>query len=239
MRFLTYLDSRQSTGSSPATCSFNLNQTILGGTQVRVVSFVFANSLYNVVSGLNTLIFDTVTITVSPAFWTFADLLANINAQLMATPAFVAKLGGNPAAITLSAANTALFTIGTNGLIGGSMYPSFFFPAGSTHTANFETGIFLSSPMCVALTSPALQGPDRFITTYPTPVSSPFYLQHVVSGWGEMESSASSLQLQYAIPLGHTSINNLQIQLTDPNTNRVLSEISQWSLILEVSTSSR
>lgn len=235
MRYLVYLDSRQSTGTNPATCNFNLNQTIIGGDRVRVVSFTYANTLFNVVAGLNTLAFDTVTISVPPGFYTFADFTANINAQLMATPAFVANLGGNPAAVTLSAQNNAVWTIGTNQMLGGGLYPSFLLQSGSTFTGNFQTAIFLAAPLGVALTCPALVGPDRFITCYPTQISSPFYVAHVTSAFGTMEPSQPSLQLQYSIPLGRTSINTMQIQLTDPNTARVLTEISQWSILLEIS----
>jgi hypothetical protein len=235
MRYLTFLDSRQSTGTNPATCNYNLNQTILGGTQVRVLSFTYANTLHNVISGLNSLVFNTVTITVEPGFYTFADFITNINDQLMADAGFAANLGANPAAVTLSAQNTALWTIGTNGLLGGGLYPTFLLQSGDNYTGDFETSIFLAAPMAVALTCPALQGPDRFITSYPVQISSPFYVQHVSSAFGEMEPSAPSLQAQYASPLGQTSINTMQIQLTDPATGRVLTEVSQWSILLEIS----
>lgn len=239
MRYLVYLDSRQSTGSNAATCNFNLNQTILGGTQVRVLSFTYGNTLRNVISGLNSLVFNSVTITVEPGFYNFADFITNINDQLMADAAFVANLGGNPAAVTLGPQNTALWTIGTNGLLGGGLYPTLLLNVGDTYTADFETGLFLAAPMAVALTCPALQGPDRFITSYPVQVSSPFYVQHVASAFGEMEPSAASLEARYAQPLGQTSINTLQVQLTDPATSRVLTEISQWSILLEISAYAR
>ena len=237
MKYSVYLDSRQSSGARPSCCSFNLNQTICGAVSCTVSSFVFANNLHNVVSGLNTLVFGTTTITVTPGFWSFADLIDDINAQLLATPAFVTLMGGAPGAVALDSQDNAVWTIGTNVLSSGGLYQTFVLTTGTSYTGNFQTLIFLASPQAISLQSSTLQGPERFVTSYSTPITQPFLITHINSGFGEMDGGA--LQVPYTIQLGQTNFNQLQIMLFDPNTNRELTEISQWSILLEIMTMQR
>lgn len=234
MRFLVYLDSRRSTGARPSNCFFQLNQPIIGGTQSRLVSFVFSNSLFNVTSENNTLVFSTTTVVIPSGHYSFSQLVTYLDTQLLATPAFVALMGGAPNAVVLSASNTALWTIGTNVLQGGTFYPNLVLQAGTTATGNFETLLFLASPMAIALNSPSIQGPSRFVNSVPQAITSPFYVANVESSFGEMESSSPSLQLQWVCPLSHANVQGLNVVVTDPENGRELTELSHWSALLEI-----
>ena len=78
MRYLVYLDSRNSLGPRPSLCQFNLNQQIVNAKEVRVVSFVFANTFYNVNETNNRIVFDSFTLVVPPGFYTTAQLFNSI-----------------------------------------------------------------------------------------------------------------------------------------------------------------
>ena len=87
-----------------------------------MLSFSFGNTLFNVVAGENTLVFDTVTVTVPEGYYPFAAFVTYVNTELMADVAFVANLGGNPTAVVLSGSgDEADWTIGTNVLQGGEL----------------------------------------------------------------------------------------------------------------------
>ena len=234
MKYLVYLDSRQSMLDQPSRCRFSLNQTIIGAKQYRVLSFTFANTLYNVPAGANQLVFNTVTVSLNPAFYTYSDLITAINAQLMASTGFKANLpNGTTAAVTLNANNTANWTIGTNVLQSGGLYPTFQLLPRVSYTANFTTLIFIAGPMAVALNSGALSGLDRYVTAG-VPISQPFYIQQITSGYGQMESSEPALTLGYTGALSNQNIDTISVQLYDPQSWRELTEMSQWSILLEI-----
>lgn len=237
MRFLIYLDSRQSTGNRPSNCFFNLNQPVINGSQARLVSFVFANSLFNVTENNNTLVFSTTTVNLPAGYYTFSQFVGAINTQLLAAPAFVALMGGAPNAVVLGPNNTATWTIGTNILQSGSLYSNLVLQRAATATGNFATLLFLAQPMAIALNSPSIQGPSRFVNTHPLAVTSPFYVAHIESGFGEIESSSPSLQLQWVTPLSHANIQGFNVVLTDPQNERELTEMSHWSALLEITAS--
>ena len=236
MKYQVYLDSRSSSGPRPSTAVFQLNQTIINAIQVKVLSFTFANTLFNVVSPFNTLVFSGgFTITVTPGFYDFADFINGINTQMLANAAFVTALGGNPNGITLGAQNNAIWTLGTNVLLGGGLYNTFLLQAGN-YTSNFTTTIFLAAPQAIALTSPALQGAQRFAVTYGVPISTPFFVQHIESGFGDMEPSNSAIELGWKVELSHNNIGEITVLLTDPQNSRELTELSMWSILLEITS---
>lgn len=239
MRYLLYLDSRQSTGPRTSSCSFYLNQQLVNATALKVISFSFANTLYNVTTLNNTLVFDTLTdtlnVTLDPGFYSFSDLITAINTACLASSPFVSNLGGAPNAVVLNSALQAVWTIGSNILQSGSLYANFLLQPG-TYTGNFTTTIFLASPLAIALQSNALSGPSRFVTCYPQPTTSYFYCQAIQSGYGDVEPANSSIQQRWEIPLSHNNLNTVDVSLFDPATNRELTEMSQWSLILEIDT---
>ena len=238
MRYLVYLDSRASTGQRPSNCFFSLNQPIVNGSRVRVVSFSFANTLFNVDSSNNTLVFSTFTLTIPVGNYTMQNLVDVINQGCLANSAFTGVAPNPPAVPCIQwheITQTVQFTIGSNVLYPSSAFAIFQLDPNNAagYFENFSCNIFLASPWAIALNSPSLVGNEtRFVSC--NRISTPFYVQHIESGWGEVETANNSLQMNYSATLSHANINQLNVVVTDPYSNRELEEISAWSCLLEI-----
>lgn len=237
MKYLVYLDSRASIGPRPSNCSFNLNQPIVNGSRVRVVSFSFANTLYNVDSSNNTLTFSTFTLTIPVGYYTAQNLVDYINTACLANGAFAGATPNPPSSPCITwDTQTVQFAIGSNILYPCSAFAIFQLdPTNSGgYMENFHCNMFLASPWAIALNSPSLVGNEtRFISC--NRITSPFYVQHIESGFGEIETANNSLQMNYSATLSHANISQLGVIVSDPYSNRELEEISAWSCILEIS----
>ena len=235
MKYLVHLASTQSVGVRPSSAQYILNNQIINATQLRVVSFSYANNFWNVVDGANTLVFNSGVVTVPSGYYTFVDLIHYINQSLLTLPAFLANFISLNA-VVLTNQNAAAWTIGSNVLQGGGLYPVFLLARGQQYSGNFETPIWLSSPLAIALNSASFQGANRFVTTAPLPTSSPFYVEQVTSAYGEVSSSEASIDLGWKTPLGHENLSLITIVVTDVTTGRELTEMSHYSLLLEITT---
>lgn len=237
MKYLVYLDSRNSTGPRPSSCVFNLNQAIVNASSCRVVSFVFENTLYNVDPSNNTLVFNSGTFVIPVGYYTAQQLIDYICAATMAWTPFSGNEGGsplNPPLVWNANSCTVDWHIGNgNILLPCSVYSIFLLDPNQTYTNDFTTSLFLGSPWALALNSPSLAGNNRFVSSVPNQPSSPFYVHHIQSGHGEIESSEPSIALQYSTPLSHANIQQLFVTITDPYSSRELTEIGAWSCLLE------
>ena len=233
MRYLVYLDSRNSTGPRPSLCQFNLNQQIVNAKQVRVVSFVFANTFYNVNETNNQIVFDSFTLVIPVGHYTTSQLLNYITTSCQANPAFTSVVPPpqNPCVTLDPDGQTLIWQIGGQTLQYNTLFTTD--PNRLLH-GTFFTGIFLGSPWAIALNSPALQGSTRFVSSVPNRISAPFYVQHIQSAYGQIESSETSIDMQWATPLSHANLQVLEVTLTDPYLNRELTEAGAWSALLEV-----
>ena len=90
--------------------------------------------------------------------------------------------------------------------------------------------------MALSLHSMALQGTNRFVSCEPIRQSQPFHLEHVNCGYGQMQDAASSLALQYQTDLSFSNLSVLDVAVYDPQTGREVTELSQWSMFLEILT---
>ena len=233
MRYLVYLDSRNSYGPRPSYCQFNLNQQMVNAKEVRVVSFVFANTFYNVNETNNQIVFDSFTLVIPPGFYTTSQLLNYITTSCQANPAFTSVVPPpqNPCVTLDPDGQTLIWQIGGQTLQYNTLFTTD--PNRLLH-GTFFTGIFLGSPWAIALNSPALQGSTRFVSSVPNRISAPFYVQHIQSAYGQIESSDTSIDMQWATPLSHANLQVLEVTLTDPYLNRELTEAGAWSALLEV-----
>lgn len=233
MKFLVYLDSRNSTGPRASSCRFELNQPIVNGSQVRVVSFVFANTLFNVTSDNNTLIFSSFTMTIPVGRYSATQLVDYINTTCNATPAFTTghAVPPDPVPLTIVAGQVS-WKIGDNVLQPCSALT--IFCVSGYFTGNFSTNIFLANPWALSLHSPSLVGTTRFVCANPNRITAPFYVHQIQSAFGDVESSESSIALQYSTPLSHANLQQLDVLVLDPFSNRELVELSSWSCLLEV-----
>ena len=148
MKYTVYLDSSQSTGVRPSQAQFQLNQPLIGCTKISVLAFTFGNNLYNIVAPYNTLTFNSVTITVPPGYYTFADFISYINTALMASAPFLANLTVETKAVALTSVNQASWTIGANIMTNSPLYDVFSLYAGYNYTGNFQSSIYFSPAKC-------------------------------------------------------------------------------------------
>lgn len=236
MKFFVYLDSTQSTGTRPSSSLFNLNQPIVSMMQMKVKSFTFGNTLHNVVSPYNTLVFNSTSLTLPEGYYTFSELIDYINTALMANVLFTANLTVETHAVVLDSENSAVWTIGSNILqITSGMYKTFVLNPYRTYTGNFQSNIFLAQPMAIALTSQALQGSaSRFITTADQRITNPFFICPVTDPFGSIQSP--QFDLDFTLAFSNNSLNQFDLVLFDPATGRELVEVGHWSLILEIIT---
>ena len=235
MRYNVYLDSTQSMGTSPSQCKFELYQQIVGAYRLKVKSFTFGNNLHNMNSTNNTLIFEDTSLTVPANFYTFGQLITCINNALMADLLFTANLTTEPNAVVLNADGiSATWTIGSNVLLSTSkLYDTFVLNEYLNYTGNFQSSIFLSQPMCIALFCSNLQG-TRFVTVDNVDQKGYFYVAPIQSGFGEMEPPA--YDVDWTTQFSNNNISQLNIEIYDPSNNFLLTEIAHWALILEIET---
>ena len=105
MKYCVYLDSTQSTGTRPSNSTYNLNQSVIGMQSLKVKSFTFANTLYNISSSNKQLNFDSTLLTIPEAFYTFSQLIKYIDDALMNSIAFTSNLTTEMHAVVLNADN--------------------------------------------------------------------------------------------------------------------------------------
>ena len=232
MKYILYLDSLQSTGARASASVFHLNQQILNAMQVKVLAFTFGNTLHNIVASSNTLIFDTVTVTVPPANYTFAELLTYLNTTLMANVAFAAKMVALQA-LQLDTENNVLWTIGLNILQGGTLLSVFGIT--ETKTGSFQSFLYLARPSSIAISCNAFHGGnDRFVTTKDNSIQNVFYVGQIQSGFGEEEPP--NYDYQFTTQLSRSNLSQIELSIFNPCDSRELTELTHFSLTLELLT---
>ena len=236
MKYCVYLDSTQSTGTRPSSSTYNLNQSVIGMQSLKVKSFTFANTLYNISSSNKQLNFNRTLLTIPEAFYTFSQFIEYIDDALMNSIAFTSNLTTEMHAVVLNADNSLTWTIGNNILLRTStMYDNFSLNQYVTYTGNFSSSLFLAQPLAIALQSNALQGSAmRFVTSANISITQPFWIVPVTSGNGEMQDPAYDLDIQ--IQCSNINLSQFDVLLYNPSDNRELEEINHWCMILEITT---
>ena len=236
MKYCVYLDSTQSTGTRPSSSTYNLNQSVIGMQSLKVKSFTFANTLYNISSSNKQLNFSSTLLTIPEAFYTFSQLIKYIDDALMNSIAFTSNLTTEMHAVVLNADNSLTWTIGNNILLKTStMYDNFLLNQYITYTGNFLSSLFLAQPLAIALQSNALQGSAmRFVTSANIAITQAFWIVPVTSGNGEMQDPAYDLDIQ--IQCSNINLSQFDVLLYNPSDNRELKEINHWCMILEITT---
>jgi len=219
------LDSRsRNARSSTSRASYTLNQAIHNVVSVKVRHISFANTLFNVVTGHNDFHIAGVTSTLAPGFYSSVDFMAWLTGLANVT----AVLNTSNNVITWT-------TVGAIDLTLTTMRETLGLQQGVLYMGGFTTTLFLASPLNVSFCSPQLgtahttvfSGRSRLIT-------SSFVTVPVTSGFGEMcFYSPSTL---YPFSAGGTILSNIDIDIRDSLDGRDLTEISHYSVELEVTT---
>ncbi len=220
--FQLILDSRTRTSNNAYDACFQLSKPISRVHSVRVKFAQFANTLYNVAPGENMIVLSTgVSLIMPPGFYTqteFITLLQTICSVTYNT----GKLSWTLGAVSIVVADTTMREV-----LG--LTPN------TTYTGTFNSRLYLASPMnldfsCSEITDTqgyiVYSGRERAMN------NQPFLSIPVTEGYGSM--CFYSPHNMYDIKMGNGSLSQLDFLLCDSNSGRVLTELSHWSMLLEV-----
>jgi hypothetical protein len=224
--FVVLLDSRsRDDGSSIYAPTFHLTKPICNVSHVRVKCVQFANTLFNVREGHNTIgLVGGVLGIVQPGYYTPSELTTVINGlSIGVTLAYDGSmLQWNVGTGTIDVTNSTLRT-------------TLELQHGQTYTGTFQTRLFLASPMNVDFICSELQtsyysysGRERATNTQPL-VSVP-----VLSGHGSMSFFLPTTLTP--LDTGGLSFAQLSFLLCDSWTGEPLTDIGHWSMQIECFT---
>ena len=220
--FQLILDSRTRTSNNVYNATFQLTKPISRVKTVRVKHVQFANTLYNVADGENTLVLSTGTLTMPPGFYTpteFVTLLQTICSVTYNSGRLTWALG----AVSIVVAATTMREI-----LGLTQ--------NSTYTNTFTTQLYLASPMNTDFISSQITDTQGYIVysgrDRPRANNQPFFIAPVTEGNGKM--CMYSPYNMHDIQIGNGSLSQLDFLICDNNSGRVLTELSHWSMLLEV-----
>ena len=219
--FQLILDSRTRTSNNVYNATFQLTKPISRVNKVRVKHVQFANTLYNIGDGENTLVLSTGTLIIPPGFYTPTELVALLQAICVVTYN-AGKLNWTLGAVSITTQSTTMREI-----LGLTL--------NTTYTGTFITQLYLASPMNIDFISSQItdtngyivySGRDRTMNTQP------FFICPVTEGYGNM--CVYSPYNMHDIQIGNGSLSQLDFLICDNNSGRVLKELSHWSILLEV-----
>ena len=222
--FRVLIDSRtRLPGTTHANAIFSLSRAISNVSQVRCRNFVFTNSLFNVAEGNDTLVLSSGTFTATHAFWSPADLVTAING---------AAIG---CTLTLNlTTNVISWACGANtiNVDDTTLKEALGLQENQTYTGNFDTQLFLASPINVDVICPQLQSGRVVYSSNQRREDTPIISVPVTAGFGAMVLYEPASLPSWHV--GGSTIGMLNFNITDSWTGRELSELGPWSLQLEI-----
>ena len=225
-----YIDSRSRATGTPANASFILSRGLHGLSQIHIRSFSFSNMIYNIDEFNNKLMVasntTTITIILPPKFYTTSEFVTALNQQILLlhmTEGTMVTLQNNTLTWTLQFGYR---------LLGGSMSDviGMFLPSLS---GTFETTLTLSSPQAISVVCREVQSQAENITVQKNLIGfTPLLITSLDKGYGMLE--VYEPQTRYIENFSVRDTDRLSFLLCDPRTGRILSEITSWSLILQI-----
>lgn len=229
-----YIDCRSRDSGNPAYCQFILNRPLHDVKSIQIKSLSFANTIYNIDEYNNKLRFRDVMlgffieyeIVVPPGFYTPALFVETLNALMMAQR--------GDTSVTLKDQHTLTWSLSGYKMVGGSM-SDVIGQYQPTLSGQFSTPLNLSSPSAIAVICKEAQTSEQQIVTHQNGVGlTPMLLASLQRGYGHVE--VYEPQTPYREHFSIRTTDRLSFILQDPRTGRILSEITSWSLILEVTS---
>jgi hypothetical protein len=203
---------------------------IRGVSKFRVKYFSFCNQLYNIIAGSNnTLVAGGVSQgSIPQGYYTHATLVAAIDALV---PGILTAGPDGALNWTLGSASIDLTATTMRDVLGLS-------DRKRTYTGTFTTYASLATPQSVCLYSPQLTGPERERVVHAG------LMQHTLQSFlnvpvtaphGSVDTYMSDTESPVLLDKqGAAEISKLQILVVDPSTERELTEVGNWTLLLEL-----
>ena len=227
-RFLHVDSRRRNAKSTTSRAEFDMPVHIRGLHQFRVKYFSFCNQLYNIVTGSNDTLVTGSTSTIPQGYYTHAQLVAAIDALV---PGILTAGPGGALKWTLGAATIDVVNTTMRDVLGLS-------DRQNTFTGTFTTYANLATPQSVCLYSPQLVGPERERVVHAGLAQhtlQSFLNIPVTAPHGSVDTYMSDTESPILLDKqGHAELSKLQILVVDPSTERELTEIGNWSLLLEL-----
>ena len=235
-----YIDSRSRTTGIPATSNFILNRSLHSLSQIHIRSFSFSNVIYNIDEYNNQLMIsdghsNNATITIPPKFYTTSEFVTVLNRQILtfAYSQFPSSSGVVLGDMLIAKNNTLLWKLLTGyKLLGGSMTDviGMYQPI---LEGMFETPLTLSSPQAISIICKEVQSQSENINVQKNAIGfTPLLICSLEKGYGNLE--VYEPQTRYIENFSIRDTDRLSFILCDPRTGRILSEITSWSLILQI-----
>jgi hypothetical protein len=220
--FQLILDSRTRTSNNVYNATFQLTKPISRVQKVRVKHVQFANTLYNVADGENTLVLSTGTLVIPPGFYSPVELVALLQTICAVTynlGKLTWTLGTGVSIVTATTTMREILGLTLN----------------NTYTNTFTTQLYLASPMNMDFISSQITDSQNYVVysgRERTMNNQPFFITPVTEGFGKM--CIYSPYNMHDIQIGNGSLSQLDFLMCDSNSGRVLTELSHWSMLLEV-----
>jgi hypothetical protein len=148
--FQLILDSRTRTSNNVYNATFQLTKPISRVNKVRVKHVQFANTLYNIGDGENTLVLSTGTLIIPPGFYTPTELVALLHAICVVTYN-AGKLNWTlGAGVSITTQSTTMREI-----LGLTL--------NTTYTGTFITQLYLASPMNIDFISSQITDTNGYV----------------------------------------------------------------------------
>ena len=236
-----YIDSRSRASGIPASSQFVLNRSLHSLSQIMIRSFSFSNTIYNI-DDYNNKLFVTdggnsgAIIVLPPKFYTTGEFVQHLNTKIKEFVISVDGLGSIPLGtgdMLSSINNTLVWNLpGRYMLTGGSMsdvvgmYQPFL-------RGRFETPLTLSSPQAISVICREVQSSTENINVQKNNIGyTPLLICSLQKGYGSLE--VYEPQTPYAERFDIRDTDRLSFLLSDPRTGRIPTEITSWSLILQI-----
>lgn len=219
-----HIDSRNRiSGSTPSHAEFNLPEPIRGISRFRLKYLQFVNTFFNVTAESNTLaLLSGSVVTVDPGFYRATELVQALGVPVLGQDG---QLSWDLGTDVVDFANTTIHR--QLGLDPAKVY-----------TGSFVTTLQLAMPQSICLVSPHLIGPERQRVVYAGKAQSTlqsFVNIPVTAPYLSVETyrpeTESSLILDSN---GNGHFSRLQIGWFDPSSERELTELGEWTLLLEL-----
>jgi hypothetical protein len=218
------LDSRNRINSStPSNCIFKL-QNALNSSKFELITFSFANTLWNVTSSTNTLFIGGVlAATITPGYYSASSFVAALETQL---ETFFAGVG--PYVSLNTATNVLTWSLGVNQTITSSPMNRIL-GVYTTMTNSFTTSLFLVGCTNLNITCPQLSAfsYNGFPSTNRVSICVP-----VNSGYGDFQVWEPSRGACLEFSKVHSD--TLQITISDSHSDQDVN-IGEWSCTFVVS----
>ena len=231
-----YIDSRSRASGTPASSTFVLHLSLHSLSQIHIRSFSFSNVIYNIDEYNNQLMIsdghsNNATIILPPKFYTTNEFVIALNYQIRAFvlvqfPSFVGD------AVTVRN-NTLVWTLRTGYRLTGGSMADVIGMYQSSLAGTFETPLTLSSPQAISVICREVQSQSENINVQKNLIGfTPLLICSLQKGYGNLE--VYEPRTPYIEIFSIRDTDRLSFMLCDPRTGRILSEITSWSLILQI-----